>query len=441
MLTKRDKPKMEIVHIEDAEKWMIDNVYLHRGYRKNFQHIKDILKSTFMAHNELMNIWTHLLGALFFIGVFVYLTQISFYGSFKMDRVQHNIEEFTAKTDNLFKHYNGEIGDLMKHVSWEGTKEIFSKSKDTLSSLKSEIAEFSLTLKGKFEKGDFKAMKRMNAMMNHLSDNFKQLQQNVNQKYQQIVNSKEQWTDIKYKNLISGALDKVSQALDKITPETETINQMMSMFHQKLEIYPFFVYLATVIFCLMSSAIYHTFYPLSQTINYILHKVDMAGISILIFGSAFAVFYYYFYCMPNLRFIYCGFIFFNSFVVFFISLTDFINKPANLKWKSFMFASLGLSNVIPFTHLAVLSLYASPENDYMPPSKSFVLLALMGAMYLGGLAIYATRTPERFFPKTFDIWLNSHTIWHVIVFLAALLHFYNLFLVYQLRLTKACFYR
>ena len=439
MPSKRGKCQMEIVHIEDAEQWMVYNVYLHRGYRKNFQSIREILKSTFMQHNELMNIWTHLLGALFFIGVLVYLTQTSVYGSFEVDRVRQNLEEFTANTDGLVKHYNGEVGDLVKRVGWGGTTDMFLKSKDTLRSLKSDIAEFLFV--SKFEGGDSKATNRMNILLKHLSDNFKQLQENVHHTYKQILNSRDQWTDAQDKHIISSTLNQVSQTLDKLIPDTDAINQMMNMFHQKLDISPFFVYLATAIFCLMSSAIYHTFYPLSQTINYILHKVDMAGISILVFGSSYAALCYYFYCMPNLKFIYCGFIFVNSFAVFFVSLTRFINKPANLKYRSLMFASLGLSNAIPFTHLVILSLHASPQNDYLPPSQSFVLIALMGAIYLGGLAIYVNRIPERFFPKTFDIWLNSHTIWHICVFLAALLHLYNLFLLYQLRLTRPCFYR
>ena len=430
----------KIVQIEDAEQWMVDNKYLHRGYRKNFKNIKEILKSTIMPHNELMNIWTHLIGAIIFIGIFVYLTQSNFYGNFKIHDIQQNLTEFTGKTEKLFKHYNGELGDMIKHINWENTKEVFSKSKETISNLKSDIKDFSFKLKDKFKDQKGNTLKKVQNMISNLSVNFDQLQRNVNEKYSQLIDRKNDWTDIHYKELLSTSLQKIMQTLDKITPEADTINQMMSVFHQKLEIYPFFVYIATVIFCLMSSAIYHTFYPLSKTINKILHKFDMAGISILIFGSCFAMFYYYFYCMPKLRNFYCAFIFVNSFVTFGFSITDWINRVETLKWKSLMFASLGLSSIIPMTHLLILAMYANPENDYMPATRCFLYLVLMGAMYLGGLAIYATRVPERFYPKVFDIWLNSHTIWHVIVFFAALLHFYNLFLVYQLRLTRPCHY-
>lgn len=78
MKTKKPKISGKIVHIEEAEQWMVDNKYLHRGYRKDFNSIREILKSTVMPHNELLNIWTHLIGSIIFIGIFVYLSQSDF---------------------------------------------------------------------------------------------------------------------------------------------------------------------------------------------------------------------------------------------------------------------------------------------------------------------------------------------------------------------------
>ena len=56
-----------IVHREQAPDWLIDNKYILYGYRVDFQRKRDLLKSLFMKHNELLNIWTHLLGGVFFI--------------------------------------------------------------------------------------------------------------------------------------------------------------------------------------------------------------------------------------------------------------------------------------------------------------------------------------------------------------------------------------
>jgi adiponectin receptor len=205
-----------------------------------------------------------------------------------------------------------------------------------------------------------------------------------------------------------------------------------------LKTYPIAVFLSTAIFCLLSSTIFHLFNPISLKIFTILHKIDLAGISILNFGSVFAMYYYYFYCMLIPFQIYVSVFFCFCFGVFFISLGDDIHLEKNVHWKSSMYAGLGLINLVPMMHMIVLSFYAGPENDYIPPNICFFLLFLMAALYLGGLAIYSYRFPERFYPKTFDIWLNSHTIWHVFVFLAALTHYINLLYIYESRQALPC---
>jgi adiponectin receptor len=70
--TTKDAPEADssnefIGTIHNAMRWNIDNVYIMRGYRMNFTTIKQIWRSLFMIHNESVNIWSHLLGALFFL--------------------------------------------------------------------------------------------------------------------------------------------------------------------------------------------------------------------------------------------------------------------------------------------------------------------------------------------------------------------------------------
>lgn len=67
----------QIVDIDEAPPFLIDNLYLRRGYRKNFRSISSIFRSLFMAHNETMNIWTHFFGSLCLIWAMYYLTNVS----------------------------------------------------------------------------------------------------------------------------------------------------------------------------------------------------------------------------------------------------------------------------------------------------------------------------------------------------------------------------
>lgn len=55
-----------------APGYLKDN-YITKGYRINFTKKKDVLKSLFMWHNELVNIWTHLIGAIIIISLIFYL--------------------------------------------------------------------------------------------------------------------------------------------------------------------------------------------------------------------------------------------------------------------------------------------------------------------------------------------------------------------------------
>lgn len=58
----------------------------------------------------------------------------------------------------------------------------------------------------------------------------------------------------------------------------------------------------------------------------------------------------------------------------------------------------------------------------------------MGVIYLSGTVFYVKKIPEKYYPKKFDIWLNSHTIFHIFVFIAAFEFFLTL---YQLSIERS----
>ncbi len=62
--------------------WLRDNEFLHHNHRPPMYSFRGCVKSIFRLHTETLNIWTHLLGALFFIilvaGVYVFGDYITF---------------------------------------------------------------------------------------------------------------------------------------------------------------------------------------------------------------------------------------------------------------------------------------------------------------------------------------------------------------------------
>lgn len=85
-----------------------------------------------------------------------------------------------------------------------------------------------------------------------------------------------------------------------------------------------------------------------------------------------------------------------------------------------MFLGLGLSGVVPTMHFTIAEGFVKATTV-----GQMGWFFLMAVMYITGAGLYAARIPERFFPGKFDIWFQSHQIFHVLVVAAAFVHFYG----------------
>lgn len=204
-----------------------------------------------------------------------------------------------------------------------------------------------------------------------------------------------------------------------------------------LEVYPIVLYLSSVILTFLFSTIMHWFGCMSHEIEIILHKLDMLGIVLQISGSFCCLYYYNFYCQPLWKNLYSFCCVFFSVAVFIISLFDFIHEEKNVIYKSLMFAGLGLSNLLPISHIILQGVFAS-SKDVLPLSSDILWVFLMGAMFLTGLYFYSDRIPEKYYPRKFDIWCNSHVIWHYFVIAGSLAHFKGITQAYNTRSLVQC---
>jgi hypothetical protein len=94
-----DNCEHKVVDIDEAPEHYIDNEYIMKGYRINFSNFKVILKSLFMVHNELINVWSHLLGALL---IFILVIHTSLY-------IKSHKTELYQMIDNKWDSFNEEI--------------------------------------------------------------------------------------------------------------------------------------------------------------------------------------------------------------------------------------------------------------------------------------------------------------------------------------------
>ena len=97
-------------------------------------------------------------------------------------------------------------------------------------------------------------------------------------------------------------------------------------------------------------------------------------------------------------------------------MSEKLHKKEFTYIKGLIFGALGLGNGLSIFHAFYIFRVRYQMKDFDPV---FTGAVIMGALYLTGLFFYIKKIPERFWPKKFDIWFNSHTIFHVFVFVAA----------------------
>mmetsp|Transcript_3873 Transcript_3873/g.3800 ORF Transcript_3873/g.3800 Transcript_3873/m.3800 type:complete len:213 (-) Transcript_3873:11-649(-) len=120
---------------------------------------------------------------------------------------------------------------------------------------------------------------------------------------------------------------------------------------------PLFIHLASAIFCLGASSLYHLFKDLDAWSNHILARLDYAGVVLLIAGSNTPPIYYSFYCeeLENLRMFYLGLMYSMCFTCFVVLLVPAFDKPRFIPLRGALFVIIGLSSAFPVIHLQFLT--------------------------------------------------------------------------------------
>ncbi|PRP78735.1 putative hemolysin-III channel protein Izh2 [Planoprotostelium fungivorum] len=179
----------------------------------------------------------------------------------------------------------------------------------------------------------------------------------------------------------------------------------------------FYTFLISAITCLGFSATFHAVSAHSHEVAVAYNRLDYLGIVILIVGSFYPAVYYGFYLHPYLQVFYIVLITVFGAATVYVVVAPHYRTPTYRWMRTSMFLALGLSAVFPTGHFTFLSGLNDPLVRISVP-----YLALMGALYVSGALIYASRIPERWIPGKVNIFGSSHQIFHLFVVLAALSH-------------------
>ncbi|GMH16615.1 hypothetical protein Nepgr_018456 [Nepenthes gracilis] len=180
--------------------------------------------------------------------------------------------------------------------------------------------------------------------------------------------------------------------------------------------WPWFVFLAGAMGCLVCSSISHLLACHSLPSNHFFWRLDYAGISLMIVCSFFAPIYYAFHCQPYWRLFYLASITMLGILAIITLLAPSLSSPHFRSFRASLFLTMGFSGVIPAVHVAAL------HWDHPQVFAALGYEIAMGILYAVGAGFYVSRIPERWKPGAFDIAGQSHQIFHIFVVGGALAH-------------------
>ncbi|KXN82200.1 ADIPOR-like receptor SPBC12C2.09c [Leucoagaricus sp. SymC.cos] len=180
----------------------------------------------------------------------------------------------------------------------------------------------------------------------------------------------------------------------------------------------FLIFLLSAAVCLSTSALYHTSGCHSEKVASRCHTYDYSGIIILTVGSFYPALYYGFFCHVHLLAFYLAGISLAGLGAAYVVLSPEYSKPTHRGARTLVFIGLGLSGLVPVSHLI-----ATHELHALVADMGLGWLLTSALLYITGALLYANRIPERLAPGKFDYFFASHQIFHVCVILAALAHY------------------
>lgn len=162
--------------------------------------------------------------------------------------------------------------------------------------------------------------------------------------------------------------------------------------------------------------------------------MDYSGISILIAASFVPWIYYSFYNSFTYQVLYIIVSVVLCSVCIIFSMFDRFSEPRYRRLRSMLFLSYGLSGLLPVVHWAVREAVYGPSPFLALNHRPTLLLVAMAVSYVCGALLYMFKFPEHMFIGRFDLWLNSHQLFHLMVIAGSLFYYHGLVLLMELRI-------
>lgn len=394
---------------EEAPKYIQDNEYIKRGYLLNCNTFKKTLRSLLMLHNESVNVWSHLIGAIFFFFLIWYTTIFIT----NLQTQISNIRSDASSVANKAKELKEQSPILMNNI-YNSMKEIEKNFKYYNYVTKVYIESFNKI-------NDLYA-----ELKNYTTPVIKSFYKTLEEYYQYFI---EAVTSVKEEIIDLIKLDSSITSEHQSDLDTDFNLNLEERKKKELARWPLYIIIFAAIICLSFSATFHLFGVMNEKYMNILNRFDYGGISLLISGSCYPPYYYFFYYSALFKYLYLILITVFGVGTFVYSLTDDFNKPQRRCLRGTLFLIFGLCTGVPILHMAFFGKYIEGYGDDITLLNWY----LGGISYIIGALFYIMRFPEKKFPGKFDFFGASHQIFHVLVFFGALFHFMGSLEAYNYR--------
>lgn len=176
-------------------------------------------------------------------------------------------------------------------------------------------------------------------------------------------------------------------------------------------------YFLGVAVCFVFSVGFHVFFHHSPAVFSLGQKLDFQGVVILMWGANIPLIYYSFVCDPELQATYW---LVTSLLALCCSIATFqpqFSNPHLRPLRAATFGCLALSTFIPVFH--GLFKYGFEVQQRRIALRWILLTLLFNSL---GAAAYASKFPEKWYPRRFDLFGASHQIMHVAVLVAGIMY-------------------
>lgn len=392
-----NQPRALLTTWESAPEHIKDNQFILRGYRTGYN-FRTSVASMFSIHNETGNIWTHLIGFLIFICLTVATVHL------RPAPLHLGSEALTALENRL-----SSLGQRASLYDLLASAEAWEKSVRQYGSDRLEVVENKLRSISQHNLGE------VSALADSLKSSIRRYGASGIAELAHLENRLEE------------RIATLSSDLSSFG--TEAVRDIEAAFHRALASvldpdskwpvsrWPMYVFTAGAMICLLTSSVCHIFGCCAAHIASVMWRFDYAGIAVLIVASFFPPVYYGFLCRPALR---VGYLIVTSLLglsTLGVTLLERFQDPRFHAYRAALFVGLGLWGSVPMAHALLINAGTAEVLSAMR------LDILMGAIYIGGAAIYATRVPERWKPGAFDVAFHSHQLFHIAVVVAAVVHY------------------